>query len=309
MKRLLPLLLMPFFLFSYEKGLDISLSVDPLSVEKGSRIDINHQMFFPTENSTWIVNPRMCAYFDNHVDLSLGVGHRRACFGNLLGCHLFYDFSKHSPMYFHQGGVALEYLTPFFDYRLNYYHPVVKERVLEEFSYHPHQWMEAEAVWKGSRFSVAAGPAYNLSTQTFSAKGRVMVPYQNLVVSAGLEMDTSLDLRSFVSVGYQLYNLPKSRDKVGVGRNNRVRFAQQEVAVPPLIEGPKGPDIYFLDVWVEEKKKYPSFEEEFRKDHPEDLVYGPSFDSSKENADLSSEEGSSPHASESWYDWFVGEKE
>lgn len=326
MKRLLPLLLMPFFLFSYEKGLDVSLSLDPLSVEKGSRVDISHQLFFPFESRLVILNPRMCAYFDNHVDLSFGVGQRHVVKGSLLGYHLFYDFSKHSPMYFHQGAVALEYLTSQFDYRFNYYHPLVDDMSLEKFSYHPHKWMEAEAMWKGDRFSVAVGPVFNVSTQSFSAKARVMIPYKNAVLSAGVECDRSFDLRSFVSLGYQLYNLPKTSEKVGVGRNNRVRFEQHEIPLslpPPAeekgevavieinIECPKNPDIYFVEINVEEKD-LAAFEEEFRKQHPEDTIYGPGFASQENTSFEGSDEGRSDslptESPTSWYSWFVGEK-
>lgn len=229
MKRILSLLLIPIALLSYEKGLDVSLSLDPFNVEKGSRVDINHQMFFPLLNSTFVVNPRLCAYFDNHVDLSLGVGHRLPLKGNLFGYHVFYDFSKHSPMYFHQGGISLEYITSSFDYRVNYYHPLGDSSVLQSVAYEPHKWMESEVIWKGDRFNVGVGPVYNVSTNSFSAKFRVAIPYQNLVLSAGVECDETFDLRSFVSVGYKLYNMGKSAENPTVARTNRVRFNSREL--------------------------------------------------------------------------------
>lgn len=240
MKRILFLLLMPFALCSYEKGLDLSLSLDPLNVEKGSRVDINYQAFFPFEGHMVVVNPRMCAYFDNHVDVSFGVGQRFLIGGNILGYHLFYDYSKHSPMYFHQGGSSLEFITSMFDYRVNYYHPFVKDKVLDFVSYQPHKWMEAEMSWKTDYFSAAIGPVYNFSTNSPAAKFRVSFPFKNLVFCAGVECDKNLDLRSFLSIGVHLYNFFDDAQNRPVCRTNRVQFASFEVPyIAPTLEEPE----------------------------------------------------------------------
>lgn len=239
MKFLISFIVAPIlaFCFSFDKGLDVSLCLDPFNLEKGSRIDINHQSFLETKKHSFILNPRMCAYFDSHVDVSLGMGHRILSPKGILGYHVFYDYSKHSPMYFHQMGWSLEFLTRLFDYRINCYHPIVKDRVLNYVSYQPHHWIEGEISFKSDRFTVGFGPVYNFSVNQPAAKFRITFPLKCISLGAGLECDKTFHVKSFISLGWQLYSFPYSSSTQSVNRSNRVRYEAIEIPyIPPPIE-------------------------------------------------------------------------
>lgn len=235
-KRVLLLFLFPIALIglSFDKGLDVSVSLDPLNFEKGSRVDISHQAFLNTERHTFLINPRMCAYFDTHVDVSFGLGHRILIGESILGYHAFYDYSKHSPMYFHQTGWSLEYLGKHLDYRINCYHPIVSKQIIDRVEYHPHHWVEGEVSLKTNRFILSLGPVYNFSTESPAAKLRMTIPYRKFSLGAGIECDRNLNMKSFLSLGCQLYNLPSGKAGKGALRTNRVRFSSYEIPyVPP----------------------------------------------------------------------------
>ncbi len=62
-----------------------------------------------------------------------GVGWRRTLHNleDMLGFNFFYDYRRDGGVYFQQVGLGMEYFNPIFDFRMNSYLPIVRNRGIE----------------------------------------------------------------------------------------------------------------------------------------------------------------------------------
>lgn len=217
MKKLLLFLVLPLFCFGFErfkldeseleKGIECFLTVDPFHPNQKSKADFHSYIMMPVGSSFMVFSPRIGTYLDGSLDLSVGVGSRHQIGENVFGYHAFWDYSVSGSLSLHQVSPSIEYITPDFDVRVNYYHPLDSYKLKNGMVYFPQRWMETEAIFKTPYFHIGGGPVYNLSSKIFGAKVKISVPFQYFTVSSTAYLSSNSDKNySCVSVGIPLYS-------------------------------------------------------------------------------------------------------
>jgi hypothetical protein len=211
---------------------DLDVCLDPMSMKSRSHIDISPQSVVPFNDKVWLLSPRFSVYMDASLDIALATGLRHTFSKGYFGHHVFWSVSQTAHGKFHQVGHSLDYLTPRWDFRVNYYHPVTKTQMDEWFLYSTHKWAESEVLWKGQHFNVGLGPRYNFTTDCWGVQTRFVVPFKyfNLGAIVGWDYDS---LPTFsISFSFSLYNSTRTTQLHDpISHKSRVRYEKIELPV------------------------------------------------------------------------------
>jgi hypothetical protein len=230
----------PFALFAMNGFFDVDVSFDPMNIKSRSHIDIAPQTDFDFGDKTLLFTPRFSMYLDGSCDLAVATGMRHTLENGFLGHHAFWSVSQTKHGKFHQLGHSFDYLTPKWDFRVNYYHPITKTQQDDWFLYSTHIWAESEALWKGQYFNVGLGPRYNFTTDCWGAQSRFVVPFKYFNVGAIIGYDHQSQITFSVSFSFSLYNSTrKSQLHDPISHKSRCRYEKIELPIPNKAKTPK----------------------------------------------------------------------
>jgi hypothetical protein len=242
MYRLLSLLLIsiPFSLSAMIGFFDMDVSFDPMNTKTRSHIDIAPQSAVSFSDKTWLLSPRFSIYLDGSLDIALATGLRHTTPNGYLGHHVFWSVSQTKHGKFHQVGHSLDYLTPNWDFRINYYHPITKTQMDDWFLYSTHIWAESEVLWKGEYFNIGLGPRYNFTTDCIGSQFRFVVPFKYFNLGAILGYDYESQITFSISFSFSLYNSIRSSQLYDpIAHKSRVRYEKIELPVYNKAKEPK----------------------------------------------------------------------
>lgn len=223
-------------LFSFDRFFDISLTTDFANLKEYSHVDLNSEVAFPFSNRAVLLNPRLSIFFDGTMDASVAAGLRHEFKYGTLGHHVFWDSSGTKEAHFHQIGHSLDFLTPRFDFRLNYYHPITKEQSSKKYLFSPHKWMEAETIWKNRFCQIGIGPKYNLFNQEWGSQARLVVPFKFFSIGGLVGYEKSKGISGCVSLSFRLFSTPRtSLLQAPICHRSRVQYSKQVIYVPPPV--------------------------------------------------------------------------
>ena len=225
-------------LFSFDRFFDISLTTDFANLKERSHIDFNSQAAFPFSNKAFLLNPRLSVFFDGTMDVSVATGLRYEFEFGTLGHHLFWDSSGNKDAHFHQLGHSLDFLTPIFDFRVNYYHPITKEQTDEKFIISPHRWVEGEVVWKNRFCQLGLGPKYDLFKKRWGSQARIVFPFRFFSIGSLISHDKNNGVSGCFSLSFRLFSTPRqSFLQSPICHRSRVQYSKQVIVIPPPVIG------------------------------------------------------------------------
>lgn len=224
-----------------DRFFDISLTTDFSNLKQRSHIDVNSQASFPVSSKMFILNPRISIYFDGTMDLSMASGLRHELPWGTLGHHVFWDTSALKNARFHQIGHSLDFLTPKFDYRLNYYHPITKEQISTKYFLSSHNWAEFEMTWKNSFCQIGLGPKYDFFRNEWGTQLRTLVPFKFFSIGSLLSYEKSNGFAGCFSLSFRLFSLPRpSFLHSPISHRSRVQYSKQVIPIlrPTIMKRP-----------------------------------------------------------------------
>lgn len=218
---------------------DLRIAVDPTDAKNRSHIDFISQTSFDMGRFSFLVNPELAFYLNRSVDFGLSLGHRWPTRIGAFGHHVFFDRSQMPTISVNQFGSGIDWLTPKFDLRANYYHPISPAITLKDRLVKPCKWLEMESVFKTKYFNVAAGPTYNIDSGIFGVQSRFVVPFERFSLGLGGSIDQSGRKETFLLTSFHLY-----RDKGGEYSNIPASHT-------------KRPKVDFITIKLKQKKEHP----------------------------------------------------
>lgn len=234
------LALLPFSLSAMNGFFDVDVSFDPMNIKARSHIDIAPQSAVSFSDKAWLLTPRFSIYLDGSCDIAVATGLRHTTENGYLGHHAFWSVSQTKHGKFHQVGHSLDYLTPKWDFRVNYYHPITKIQMDDWFLYSTHIWAEGEALWKGEHFNIGFGPRYNFTTDCLGTQLRFVVPFKYFNVGAIVGYDYRSQLLFSISFSFSLYNSTRtSQLHDPISHKSRVRYEKIELPIQNKAQKPK----------------------------------------------------------------------
>lgn len=219
-------------LFSYDTETRIKLD------SKGS---MEAQSFFDlplSRSQSILLNPRLHLHKNNLLDGSLGIGYRHPVSIYTLGYYIYGDMSWRSPFLFYQISPGLEFLAPFFELRLNYYHPISQKKTDGKFSYTPSKWINLEGVLKLPYFQIDAGPTYNFKDKSLGSQFGITVPLKNFDIGCSFHKNSNNKMQSLFFVTLKLFN-PEKKQIVPTRRNSGILMYKQRETIFPATVPPK----------------------------------------------------------------------
>jgi len=223
-------------LFSFDRFYDISLTTDFTKLRERSHVDFNSQAGFPLKGRSILINPRISLYFDGTMDVSLATGMRHEFKYGTLGHHVFLDSSSLKNVHFQQVGHSLDFLTPNFDYRINYYHPLVKSQTTQKYLFSSHKWVEAEIIWKNKFCQVGIGPKYDLFNKEWGSQVRAIVPFKFFSLGTLFSYEKNTGFSGCFSLSFRLFSTPRSSLlHAPICHRSRVQYSKQVIVVPPPV--------------------------------------------------------------------------
>ena len=218
---------------------DVEANFDPLDIKNRSFIELNPNTHYSFSDKTWIVSPKLSFYLDGSIDVSCATGVRHTTDAGFIGHHVFWSLSQTSHGNFHQVGHSIDFLTPEWDYRINYYHPLTKNQTDDFFRYDTHKWIESEALWKGNHFNVGFGPKYNFFSRSMGFQTRCVVPFKLFNLGASIGYDHKLGLSGALSLSFNLYSTGhRSQLHGNIAHKSRVRYGK---TLLPTYQKPQKP--------------------------------------------------------------------
>lgn len=233
---------LPFSLCAINGYFDMDVSFDPMNMKSRSHVDIAPQssVAFAEANKVWLLTPRFSIYMDGSFDIAMATGLRHTIKSGFLGHHAFWSVSQTGHGKFHQLGHSLDFLTPQWDFRINYYHPVTKTQMDEWFLYSTHKWIESEALWKGKHFNVGLGPRFNFTTNCVGLQSRFVVPFKYFNLGAIVGYDYKSNFTFSLSFSFSLYNSTRSSQLHDpISHKSRVRYDKMELPIQNKAKSPK----------------------------------------------------------------------
>lgn len=257
MKFLAILTTLTTLLTASESMTDLRIAVDPFDAKNRSHVDFVAQASFDAGKFSFLVNPELAVYLNKSVDFGISLGHRWPFMNGAIGHHVFFDRSQMPTISVNQVGSGIDWLTPFMDFRANYYHPISPAITLKDRLVKPCKWGELEAVYKTKYFNVAAGPNFNFDSRILGAQSRFVIPFERFSLGIGGTIDQSGKKEAFLLTSFHLY-----RDKGGQYSNIPASHS-------------KRPKVEFITVKLKQKKtedkKVHKLEEAKKKFDEEDL--------------------------------------
>jgi hypothetical protein len=245
----------PFSLTAMLGFFDMDVSFDPVNMKSRSHVDIAPQSAVSFWDKAWLLTPRFSIYLDGSFDVAIASGLRHTTSLGYLGHHSFWSVSQTKHGKFHQLGHSLDFLTPHWDFRLNYYHPVTKTQMDEWFLYSTHIWAESEVLWKGQHFNVGFGPRYNFTTNCWGAQSRFVIPFKYFNLGAIVGYDHGFLPTISISFSFSLYNSTRTSQLYDpVCHKSRVRYEKIELPIYNKAKEPKKESQENLGVVKEEPK-------------------------------------------------------
>ena len=216
-------ILLPFFLMAKatESTVDLRMAVDPIDAKNRSHIDILSQTTFDMGPCSLLVNPEIDFYFNKSVDFGLSLGHRWALPYGALGHHIYFDRSQLPKLSVNQIGTGIDYLTPYVDFRLNYYQPLSGIFELAGYKFKPCKWIEGEALLKTPFANFGIGPSLNFDNQVWGAQGRVIFPFERFSLGVGSHIDQRGNSDAFLCTSFHLYKDKNGDPKNQVASHNK----------------------------------------------------------------------------------------
>ena len=213
--------------------MDVGFLTDLANFKKGSHFDVSAQLSQTFGSKGFLVNPRFSIFADGTVDVSLAGGIRHDLGFGVLGHHVFWDCSTLKEVKFNQFGHSLDLLTERFDYRINYYHPLVEKQRGQKYVYTSHRWVEGEMIWKNDFCQVGGGPKFDFFDQKVGVQARLMIPFKYVHVSTMASYDPKNKLSGCFSISFPLFNNPrKSPMHAPIFHRTRVQYTQELIEIP-----------------------------------------------------------------------------
>lgn len=231
---------LPFSISAMNGFFDMDVSFDPMNMKSRSHVDIAPQTSVSFSDKAWLLTPRFSIYMDGSFDLALATGIRHSTSYGFIGHHAFWSVSQTKHGNFHQVGHSFDFLTPKWDFRINYYHPITKIQMDEWFLYKSHIWAESEALWKGEHFNIGIGPRYNFTTDCWGSQWRFVVPFKYFNLGAIFGYDYKSQFTFSISFSFSLYNsIRTSQIHDPISHKSRVRYEKIELPIHNKAKEPK----------------------------------------------------------------------
>jgi hypothetical protein len=231
---------LPFSLSAMIGFFDMDVNFDPLGMKAKSHVDIAPQSSVTFSDKAWLLTPRFSIYLDGSFDVASATGLRHTTPHGYVGHHVFWSMSQTGHGKFYQVGHSLDFLTPDWDFRVNYYHPLTETQTDDRFIYSSHIWAETEALWKGDYFNVGLGPRYNFSTNCVGVQTRFVVPFKYFNLGAIVGYDYPSQVTFSFSFSFSLYNSHRSSQLHDpISHKSRVRYERVELPIHNKAQKPK----------------------------------------------------------------------
>lgn len=219
--------------FSFNKYLDIELVSEVSHLEQKMHIDVGAEGAFLMGEKVFIVNPKLSLFLDKSMDASIATGMRYKTALGCFGHHIFWDSSSTKDGHFNQIGTSFDLLTDFFDYRINYYHPLTRKQKTEEILSRSHRWVESEVIFKHPYFQVGMGPKYNLFEKEWGTQMRISVPFHHFNIEAFISHDSKNKFYGCMSFSFSLYSTPRSDYfDAPISHRSRVQYSKEPIYIP-----------------------------------------------------------------------------
>lgn len=197
-------------LFSADSQVDLRLDTDPSNLQGKSAFNVITTTALQTEDSKHAVlfTPEMSFYANGGIDFSVTTTHRHKYKNVVVGHNIFFDRTNAGSFFLDQLGTGFDLLTPRFDFRVNYYHPITN------YAYSPLKackWADSEIFFKTPYFGVGTGPLYNLDMKEWALHSRVIIPFKDFSLNFGGLCGQAGFSQAIFSISFHLFK-PKSQD-------------------------------------------------------------------------------------------------
>jgi hypothetical protein len=228
--------------------LDLRVAVDPYDAKNRSHIDVVSQTFYETSHGWLLINPEIAFYLNRSVDFGCSFGYRWKTKYGAMGHHVFFDRAQMPKISINQIGASLDWITPAFDLRTSYYHPITPPILYKNAFIRPCKWAEVELLIKNRYCNIGVSPNVNIESLVYGVSGKVVFPFEYFSLGVGAAVDQTGSKQGFLITSFHLYKNKGS--SVGGqpavhNRRPRLHFAPIKPKKPPkqdpVQEEPKDP--------------------------------------------------------------------
>jgi len=218
----LTLATIPNALCALDHSVDFSINHDSDRDLRHPSVSLNGHFTHEMDKWLFLASQEVSVCFNKEMNMSAGIGARRMFknenfgFDEALGVNIFWDHSRFRNFNVHQIGYGIEYLTPKWSFRANFYHPVTDNKSIyssraiimssKEIVYAKQRWTDLSVTYKGRNLSLTAGPTYNYTTKKWGTKVGIAIPI-NDSLSFGVANEWTKDggAATGFSISYRLF--------------------------------------------------------------------------------------------------------